>query len=321
MTRREDICAIVIGRNEGERLVSCLDSLLQDIDRIIYVDSGSTDGSRDTARRRGAEVVELDLSQPFTAARARNAGLAAATARHSHRYVLFLDGDCTLQPGWIDTAHAFLETHPKAAVACGRRREMFPQASVYNRMVDSEWDTPVGRAKACGGDALMRSAAILDAGGYNPSLIAGEEPELCLRLRQAGWHIWRLDAEMTLHDANIMHFGQWWQRARRAGYSYAEGVAMHGGPPEFHKRSELMRTVLWGIVLPVVHVVGVFLSPWALLTLLIWPLQMMRLRMRGFVWSYALFLTLGKLPEAQGVLTYVGRRILRRQARLIEYKG
>ncbi|WP_299655440.1 glycosyltransferase [uncultured Jannaschia sp.] len=315
------LAAIAIGRNEGARLIDCLDALIPQVDRVVYVDSGSTDGSVAAARARGAEVVELDMDRPFTAARARNAGLARLTGQGADPlYIQFVDADCVLQPGWIDTAHAFLDANPEVAVACGRRRERHPEASIWNAMIDAEWDTPVGQTRACGGDALMRTQALLEVGGYDPALIAGEEPEMCLRLRARGWKIWRLDAEMTLHDAALTHPGQWWQRARRAGYTYAEGVAMHGSAPERHGVAQLCRSLAWGIALPLVTLLGLFVTPWAALLLLVWPLQMVRLRARGLDWPQSVFLTLGKLPEAQGALTYLWRRLTRARARLIEYK-
>lgn len=321
MTAARDTAAIVIGRNEGSRLIACLDSLKGQVARLIYVDSGSKDGSQDAASARGAEVIALDVTQPFTAARARNAGLerlrADATAPI---YVQFVDGDCRVQPDWIKSARDFLESHPKAAVACGRRREENPGASPYNTLIDAEWDTSVGRVRSCGGDALMRMEALDSVGGYNPDLIAGEEPELCVRLRAEGWDIWRLDAEMTLHDAAMMRFGQWWQRARRAGYSFAEGAALHGAAPERHCVVPLRRIIFWGLFLPVLTAVGLIVTPWALLLLLAWPVQTLRLRRRGYSWLRSFFLTLTKLPEAQGALTYWWRRLNHGRIRLIEYK-
>lgn len=317
----DTVAAVVIGRNEGARLIACLDALRGQVGRVIYVDSGSSDGSQQAATERGAELVMLDTQHPFTAARARNAGLAhLLQADQTTAYVQFLDGDCTLQPGWIETARAFLDKTPRAAVACGRRRERSPEASVYNRLIDAEWDTVVGRTRSCGGDALMRLTALAEVRGYNPDLIAGEEPELCVRLRARGWEIWRLDAEMTLHDAALTRFGQWWQRTRRGGYAFAQGVAMHGAPPERHCVPALRRIILWGLALPLVTVLGAFVTPWALLLLLAWPLQVVRLWWRGMPWTRALFLTLAKLPEAQGALTYWWRRLTRARARLIEYK-
>ncbi len=316
------ISAVVIGRNEGDRLIACLDSLLGRFSRIVYVDSGSTDGSRDAARARGAEVVTLDVSRPFTAARARNAGLEhLASQAPPPDLVQFLDGDCILQPGWIDRARDFLLAHPDVAAVCGRRRERFPDASIWNRMIDAEWDTPIGETRACGGDALMRLDALRQVGGYNPDLIAGEEPELCLRLRLQGWKIWRIDAEMTLHDAAMTRFDQWWQRSRRAGYTYAEGVALYGRTPERHRVRELASVLVRGLVLPLLLVLSaIFVTPWMLLGALIYPLQTLRLRAAGYTWAQAWFLMIGRFPEAQGVLTYAWRRLSRKRSRLIEYK-
>lgn len=311
--------AVIIGRNEGARLVACLASFPDWVRPLVYVDSGSTDGSVAAARAAGAEVVALDMSQPFTAARARNEGFARLRALGAPEFVQFVDGDCRMQPGWLEAAEAFLAARPSVAVVCGRRREIHPEASVWNRLCDAEWDTPPGQAKACGGDALMRVAAVAKVGGYDPGLIAGEEPELCVRLRQAGWEVWRIDQEMTLHDAAMTRIGQWWKRTRRSGHAFAEGAAMHGAPPERHWVAETRRAVLWGAVLPLVTLLGLVVTPWAGLLLLAYPLQILRLS-RRLGWERAAFLVLGKIPEAQGVLEYHLNRVRRRRAGLIEYK-
>ena len=319
----QDVAAVVIGRNEGARLARCLASL-KGIARVVYVDSDSTDGSADLARRAGAHVVALERAGGFTAARARNAGLAVLRAGDAPRYVQFVDGDCELRAGWTPTAAAFLDAHPQAAVACGRRRERFPEASVYNRLCDAEWDTPVGRTLACGGDAMMRMAALDAAGGYDPALIAGEEPELCLRLRALGWEVWRLDAEMTLHDADMHRLAQWWTRMRRGGHASAEGAAMHGRAPGRHGVAATRRALGWGAVLPAAALLGCLVTPWSLALLLAWPAQVVRLALRDGggrgAWERAAFLTLGKIPEAQGAIGYAWGRIAKRPAGLIEYK-
>lgn len=319
-----EIAAVVIGRNEGDRLIACLKSLGPEMVRVVYVDSGSTDGSPEAAATLGAEVVALDMAQPFTAARARNAGLEAL-ADTPPDYVQFVDGDCVLQPGWIETARGFLDTHPEVAMACGRRREIHPEASVFNRLCDDEWNTPVGEARACGGDTLGRWSALDAVGGYNPTLIAGEEPDLCLRLRVAGWKIWRLDAEMTAHDAAILRFGQWWKRVSRAGHAFAEGAWLHG-KAHGHWVGETRRLLVWGLGVPLATLLAVVLfGPWGLVVLGLYPLQVARLaRSRGlrdrFSWEWAFFLTLGKIPEALGALRFYRSRLTARRSALIEYK-
>ena len=198
------IGVVAIGRNEGRRLIDCLASIRPHTHDLVYVDSGSTDGSAVVAERFGALVVNLDLARPFTAARARNEGFEALkTQKPNIRFVQFIDGDCTLAQGWLDAAIAFLKQHEDVAVVCGRLRERYPERSIYNRLCDFEWDTPIGEALACGGNALIRVKAFSAVGGFRPQLIGGEEPELCLRLRERGWKIWRLCAEMGLHDADM----------------------------------------------------------------------------------------------------------------------
>ena len=320
-------CGVVmIGRNEGERLrrclVSCADAALR-----VYVDSDSTDGSRELARALGVETLALDLSRGFTAARARNAGFARLLQlRPELEFVMFVDGDCEIVPGWIPDALAALRARPEVVGVCGRRRERFPDASVYNRLCDIEWDTPPGEAKAFGGDAVVRVAALRAAGGYRDDLIAGEEPELCVRLRARGWNIHVIDEEMTLHDAAMTRFRQWWLRILRSGYAYAEGVHLHGAPPERHGVQALRSALAWALGIPAATLLAIALAgPWGAGLLLAYPLQMIRLflktngdgRNRAI---RAIFLVLGKFPEAQGALRYWRLRTLRRSGPLIEYK-
>lgn len=309
------IDAVVIGRNEGARLVACLASLQGRVRRLVYVDSGSSDGSVALAQGMGAQVVALDMTRPFTAARARNAGLVVLAAEPPE-FVQLVDGDCEVQPGWLDAALAGFAAHPAADVICGRRRERFPSATVYNGLADREWDTPVGQALACGGDALMRFQAVMAVGGYRDSLIAGEEPDLCLRLRAAGGQVWRIDAEMTLHDAAISRFSQWWRRSQRAGHAFAEGAALHGPA---HWGAETRRALLWGAALPVTVIAAGLVHPLGWILALVYPAQVARLARRGG-WAWALFSVLGKFAEARGVLGYYWNRIRGRSRGLIEYK-
>jgi GT2 family glycosyltransferase len=331
LTDRRDVGVVAIGRNEGERLRRCLASLAGTVTRIVYVDSGSTDGSVEMARGLGAEVVELDRAVPFTAARARNAGLARLVqVAPDLSLVQFVDGDCEVAAGWIDAAMGSLREHPAVAVVCGRRRERAPEASPFNRLCDMEWDTPLGFADACGGDALMRVEPVRAAGGYDESLIAGEEPDLCLRLRRGGWRILRIDAEMTLHDAAMTRVGQWWRRTLRAGHAYAEGAARHGSGPERHWVREVRSNWLGGLALPAgalalaVPTGGASLlaaGAYLVLGFRIYRYQRRRGAAPADARLYALSCVAGKLPQALGQALYWGRRWSGKRGRLIEYKG
>lgn len=313
---------VAIGRNEGERLRRCLTSVEMSKFPLVYVDSGSIDGSRDLAIGLGAKLVDLDIAKPFTAARARNAGLAALLDDHpALEYVQFVDGDCEFERGWMETATIFLDAHPESAVTCGRRRERFPSASLYNRIADAEWNTPAGLALACGGDAMMRSEAIAAVGAYDAELAAGEEPELCLRLRQEGWTIWRLDQPMTIHDAAMEKFSQWWLRAVRSGMGYAQVWSATRRHPVPLYRRESLRALIWSIGVPTASIVAAAALHWSLILLAptMWGGQFIRLACQHGRAQGALLL-IGKAAETLGILRYLRGTVVRSQSRTVFYK-
>ena len=324
---------VAIGRNEGDRLRRCLDSVVGNGLPVVYVDSGSTDGSIELARAKGADVVELDMSQPFTMARGRNAGFARlAEIAPDVRFVQFVDGDCEVVAGWLEQSLAAIESRPEIAAVSGRRRERFPDRSIYNRIADIEWQAPSGEAKYCGGDVLIRAEAFRQIEGYDPTLIAGEDPELSVRLRQHGWTILRIDAEMTLHDMAMTRFSQWWRRGVRSGFAFAEGAAMHGKPPERHWVGHVRSIVIWGIALPMTIVVLALAWPTlgaSLLLALAYPLQVFRVARYyhkvglpwHLAWLYSGACVLGRFPNAVGAIRYWYTRLLGRRQALIEYKS
>jgi len=318
---------VVIGRNEGDRLRRCLESVHGIATKLVYVDSGSMDGSVDLARSLGADIIDLDMNLPFTAARARNAGFQRLIETEAAiDCVQFVDGDCELHKDWLSKASAFMDANTSVAMVCGRLRERFPERSVYNRLCDIEWDTPVGETKACGGIAMARFKAFQAAEGFNDSMIAGEEPELCVRLRQSGWSVWRLKHDMAWHDAAMTRFGQWWQRMTRGGYAFAEGAYLHGEPPERHWVAESRRAWGWGLGIPLVVLVAfVFIGSWGLVLLAVYPAQVIRLALRGNRtprenWWHAFFLVLGKFPEMIGQIKFLLKRLYSKKTQIIEYK-
>jgi len=321
---------VAIGRNEGKRLRQCLTSAVAQTSHVVYVDSGSTDDSITIAQSLGVEVVSLDLSIPFTAARARNTGFERLLELGPDiDYVQFVDGDCELVQGWINQAANILDNQLDTAVVCGRRREQYPEQSIYNTLCDIEWDTPVGEASACGGDALMRVTAFKQVNGFNPTLIAGEEPELCVRMRQQGWKIFRIDAEMTFHDAQMKNFSQYWKRFQRAGYAYAEGAWLHGKSLERHWVRESRSIWMWGFLIPTLSLsLMLYSHGFSLLLLSLYPLFTYKIykygRHRGFKKRdsglYAVSCVVGKFPNFQGQIMFYWSQLIGETRKIIEYK-
>lgn len=320
----EDLGIVVIGRNEGERLKRSIASFPEGVP-VVYVDSGSTDGSAEWVRERGGSVVELDTDKPFSAARARNEGTDRLLTEHpGTRFIQFVDGDCEVMDGWIQAGLERIREDETLAVVAGQRMERFPDASWYNALCHIEWNTPVGEAAAVGGDAIYRVEAFRMAGGFDPMMMAGEEPELCMRLRREGFRVERLDHPMTLHDAAIHTFDAWWKRAVRSGYAYTLGALKHGR--QGYNVREVLRSLLWGAGLPVLAVVLLIGGLWwlSLAVLALYPLKWLRMR-RAVAFrtdkpgKYAYYLMLTNVAEVRGIVRALIETV-KQERSILEYK-
>jgi glycosyltransferase involved in cell wall biosynthesis len=324
-----DVGVVVIARNEGERLLACLDSLRGQAAWTVYADSASSDGSPERARACGVEVVVLDPSRPLNAARGRNAGFARVMELHpALEFVFFVDGDCVLEPGFLAAARAELLGEPTLGAVCGRRRELVPEASLFNRAVDCEWNTPVGEAESFGGDVLIRVCALREAGGYREAMNQGEDPELAYRVRRAGWRIRRIAHDMTWHDVALLRLSAWRRRHQRGGYAYAHGAALHWREPGRYNQRALVSILAWGLVLPLLALAALTDGGGALLLLCLYCVPWWRCRAHRLARGdsprdaslYATLITLGKIDEAIGVLRCGWALLTGREARTVEYK-
>jgi glycosyltransferase involved in cell wall biosynthesis len=326
---QKKIAAVVIGRNEGERLVRCLKSLQTSISTIVYVDSGSSDNSLEIAKTLSVEAIALDLSVPFTAARARNTGASHLVKNNPELdCIQFIDGDCELQPNWINKAVAFLENNPQYAAVCGRRRERYPDKSIYNQLCDIEWNTSIGDTDSCGGDVLIKAVSFKLAGGFNSGLIAGEEPEMCFRLRQLNWKIQRLDEEMTLHDAAMYRFSQWWNRAKRAGYAYGATCYLHRNDPGQFRVKEVKSILFWALLIPITIIFLSFYKIGFCGLIGLYLFQIIRVAKKTYGKTgkdaksiyYSVSVVFAKFPQLLGILKLAFNKLFNAKERLIEYK-
>lgn len=328
------LSVVIIGRNEGQRLIACIESVqamaspFEQIE-IIYVDSDSTDGSPEHAATLGVQVITVHPERP-AAAIGRNAGWRAARAP----LVLFLDGDTLLHPQFVDAAWQVLQQQPQVAIVWGHRRERHPERSWYQCVLDLDWIYPPGKSDFCGGDALMRRAVLAEVDGYDPNLIAGEEPEMCQRIRTGGHVVWHIDHPMTLHDLAIHRWGQYWRRAIRAGYAYAEvsNRLKNSAFPLWQaeaKRNLLHASALLSVV---VLGVGVSLGLGSVLPLLL-SLGLLSALVLRSAWKsrwksnntltllvYGLHSQFQHIPIAMGQLSYYWHHWRGQRRELIEYK-
>lgn len=322
------LAIVVIGRNEGERLRRCIDSLIESTDRIVYVDSGSTDGSVQMATSRGIHVEGLDMSRPFSAARARNQGFGAVQRLCADaKYVQFVDGDCEVLPGWLGHGMGLLESRPDVVAVFGKLIERHPERSVYNHYAQMTWNPPAeGEVDMFGGNVMARVAAVSAVGGFREGIIDGEDQDLAIRLRSQGGKVWFADAPMALHDLDVHEFSRWWTRCTRDGYGNGQMAALHADSPDRPRRRDWIRTWFWGAVLPVLSLASTIKLGWAgLLPLLLYGVIFLRIYLRrkeacGRDLAYAALTIVGYFGSAVGQAKYVVDRLLGRAGGIIEYK-
>lgn len=317
---------VIIGRNEGERLVLCLESVIQQQVLCVYVDSQSSDNSVNESEQRSITTVVLDESSPINASRARNAGFDVLVAENpAIEYVYFIDADCELADGWLTASVAVLESKQQIAIVCGRLREKYRTESIYMRLCDIDWYVKPGEVDRCGGIFTVRRAVFEELTGFDTSLIAGADPEFCFRLHNKGWQILSLEDEMGTHDSAMRHFSQWWNRCVKVGFGYANGAKWGGWEKQY--RSAL----IWGAVLPIAIILAVlFISVYCVVFLGLYFLQIARVYMSKLdigsdsnydKYLYAQFCVLAKFPEARGVIKYLISQVKGKQEKIIEYKA
>jgi len=326
------LSVVVIGRNEGARLTRCLDSVRRALAptvaaEILYVDSDSDDDSRERAAAAGATVLRVRPARPC-AAIGRNAGWRAARGE----FVLFLDGDTVLDPGFLPRALAAMRD-PAVAVVWGHRREIDPGQSWYVRALDLDWVYAPGVVAFCGGDALMRREVLVASGGFDDTLIAGEEPELCQRIRGTGHRILHIDAPMTLHDLGIRSFRGYWRRAFRAGHAYAEVARATAATAHPLWAGEVRRNAVHGgavAAAPVALAAAALTGPAVLVVLLAAGALLLARTYRRCAWKspsrstralYAVHSHLQQLPILCGQIAFHLDRIRGRRRELIEYRA
>lgn len=326
---------VVIGRNEGERLRRCLSSIPSSSVHIVYVDSGSSDHSVEIAYLFANKIIELNSALPFSAARARNEGFLALSQLYPEtQFVQFIDGDCEINGHWLGAASRFLEVNKDVAIVNGRLNERFPEISIYNKLANLEWNSSSpGDVDAVGGIFMVRAAVFESVEGFNETVTAGEEPELCQRIKDVGWRLVHLDVDMAWHDLAMKNFGSWWMRQIRGGYGGLD-VARRFGITSFIKNN--WRARFWSIW-PILIVLGWGLGGWfvgelvgmflAFSIAMLWPIQFVRILLRTWrngqtiklALAYSWFTMLSFWPQMLGQIYYIIDGLFKRNQRLIEY--
>ena len=227
---------VIITKNQDWNIRRLVESVLNQTSMlpgtdVILVDSASTDTTVEMACQYPIRVIRLSKCQRLTAAAGRQAGITQTGGD----IVLFLDGDMELRPGWIDAALSLFEREPGIAVISGEVVDQPRQATGSS----GEFAPSPLHAAAYddvlhgGGAAAYRRSVLDEVGSFNPYLFSDEEPELCLRIREAGHRIVKLRLPIADHysdpsGAITTLFGR---RKRNLYLGPGQALRLHVGSP------------------------------------------------------------------------------------------
>lgn len=177
---------------------------------IIVVDNGSTDGSWEWINRELADVAIIERYPGYTVGALRNAGSGRATGK----LLAFIDADCVVPPDYIERAYRVLERTGAAGTGC---RYDLPQESHW---IERTWHALHERGKdgpakyINSGNLVLSAAAFHAVGGFDETLITGEDAELGQRLSRAGYQLFESREVPSVHLGNPKAIGHFFRKQR-----------------------------------------------------------------------------------------------------------
>jgi GT2 family glycosyltransferase len=197
------VAIVIITHNRRADLLRTLERLTQlpEQPRIVLVDNGSTDGTANAVAHAFPQVEVLDAGG--------NLGAAGRTlgVRHvDEPYVAFCDDDLWWEPGGLRRAADLMDASPRLAtitarVLVGPENREDPTCTI---MAESPLPREPGMPGPpllgfLAGASVVRRAAFLGAGGFDPEFnVGGEEQLLAADLAAAGWWMCYVP-ELTVH--------------------------------------------------------------------------------------------------------------------------
>ena len=228
------VSVIVCTHNGARTLGECLDGL-ERVDypdyEVIVVDDGSTDWKPAIADRPGVRLVRT-ANRGLAAA--RNAGLEQATGE----IVAYIDDDAWPDPHWLSYLAAAFASSDHCAIGGpnvpppgdGPVAECVanaPGGPIHVLVSDTEAEHIPGCNMA------VRRAALEAIGGFDPVFTAaGDDVDICWRLRERGWTVGFSPAAVVWHHRRDSVRAYWRQQR---GYGKAEALLEDKWPERYNR--------------------------------------------------------------------------------------
>jgi glycosyltransferase involved in cell wall biosynthesis len=230
------LSVVLISRNQAWSIRRLIESVLVGTScvsskEIILVDSASTDETVELAKRYPVTIFRLKFGQRLSPAIGRYVGYRQTQGE----FVLFLDGDMELLQGWLEPALNFMRTTPRVGLVMSTSVTNLHRTAAQQSaasLEDMSFTPPRESSRvpfAAGGAALYRHSVLEQVGSFNPYLYSEEEPELCLRIRGAGYSVSLFNQPIVLHydDAPVALSDVLSRRRRNFHLGMGQGARYH----------------------------------------------------------------------------------------------
>ncbi len=231
------ISVIIKTYNEQAGIAKTITSIRENLSgfthEIIVADSLSSDDTQSIALENGAKVATLVNGEERCCGVGHQLGYLHARGE----FLLLMDGDMELAPGFIEQGVDYLENHQDYAGVAGMVEMDDAQSYEFkSRKQRLHKIYPLGDTSHLGGGGLYRKLAIEKIGYLtNRNLHAYEEAELGMRLKHAGYKLHRLAVPYFFHTSYDMSTLQLMKYRWRSGYLFASGELLKSawGKPHF----------------------------------------------------------------------------------------
>ena len=265
------LSVVIIGKNEEQFIAKAIASVLEATKtlaaEVIYVDSASTDRSIEEAQKFPIRILQLKPDWHLSVAAGRYTGSLNSTGE----YIFFLDGDAEADKDWLVKAVEFMDNSPEYGACAGVLDEVYMTddgevVGGQDNMFGQDLDADVSDMKALGGLALYRTAAFDKVGLVNPYLPTGEDDELCMRIRNAGYKVARIKGRMAVkYTEKRESLHEVFRRCRTKMYDYGAVIrysALYGGGTQYtlemipYVASFVVATIIAAVAIPFMIVNG-----------------------------------------------------------------
>jgi glycosyltransferase involved in cell wall biosynthesis len=198
------LSCIIVARNEEKNIERCILSVIRALcvypeTEVLLVDSCSNDETINVASKLSTRIIRLRSDWP----QSPSAGRFLGVLNTSGRFILFIDGDMELIPGWLECAVDFLEKDDSAAAVVGRLYDRFQNkdGSSSSPSIGVEFKKMIGTQTThfVPGSALFKRDILLKAGNFDPFLMAEEEADISDRIERLGFKLYFFDKDAVYH--------------------------------------------------------------------------------------------------------------------------